>query len=217
VSARGKTTSRLIRLISLLEQNPAGLSISEIENRLKEEKHICNRRTIYRDFKVIERSYFPVVAGKRGPKKVWKFFRNETSQKKLNLTSFELFGFYSALKINTVKSQLHQTALLRFLEKVRTTFSQQIEKELKLFEETFPIEENRLMKGLSEEGQRILFGATHEGYDISITTTTGSSFQISVESIQMTHQGCKVNGSKPECLTRLELDLSEIEKVERAG
>lgn len=59
--ARGDTLHRTLRVIRLLELNPRGLSVKQIEDRLKADEHIeVHAKTIRRDIDVVEASGFPI-------------------------------------------------------------------------------------------------------------------------------------------------------------
>ncbi len=114
---RGETFSRQLRLLALLEKRPEGVEIEEAAGELG-----TRRRTVYRDFQVLEDAGVPLTSSRDGTRARWRIMEGFRHRLQLSLTWSELLALMTARQ---VMSGLAGTVLhdgtASALEKIRVT------------------------------------------------------------------------------------------------
>ncbi|MBX5484976.1 MAG: WYL domain-containing protein [Myxococcaceae bacterium] len=114
---RGDAFSRQLRLLQLLESRPQGIEIDEAAEELGK-----GRRTVYRDFEVLERSGIPLIAERDGRKARWRMMPGYRHRLQLSLTWSEVLALStgSQLMAGLAGTLFHEGAVSA-LEKIRAT------------------------------------------------------------------------------------------------
>lgn len=114
---RGEAFARQLKLLSLLEVRPEGVELEEAAGELG-----ARRRTVYRDFRVLEDAGFPLTSALEGKRARWKMVEGFRHRLQLTLTWPELFALLAgrALLAGLSGTVLHEGAASA-LEKIRAT------------------------------------------------------------------------------------------------
>ena len=94
--ARNKQVTRILRVISLLECTPAGFSVRELTQRLNNEGHPCELRTVYRDLEAIQDAYFPVTKEGSDDESRWKLDSIASISPSIQFSYRELMALFIA-------------------------------------------------------------------------------------------------------------------------
>lgn len=114
---RGDAFSRQLRLLQLLESRPEGLELEEASAALG-----TGRRTLYRDFEVLERNGIPLLAEREGKRARWRMMPGYRHRLQLSLTWSEVLALStgSQLMAGLAGTMFHEGAVSA-LEKIRST------------------------------------------------------------------------------------------------
>jgi predicted DNA-binding transcriptional regulator YafY len=114
---RGEAFARQLRLLALLEKRPEGLEIEEAAEELG-----ARRRTVYRDFRVLEDAGFPLTSALDGRRARWRILEGHRHRLQLSLSWSELMALMTARKLMSglAGTVLHDGAASA-LEKIRAT------------------------------------------------------------------------------------------------
>ncbi len=114
---RGVAFTRQLKLLALLEKRPEGLEIEEAAAALS-----TLRRTVYRDFRVLEDAGFPLTSALDGRRARWRMLEGHRHRLQLSLSWSELVALMSATQM---ASSLNGTFLhhgaTSALDKIRAT------------------------------------------------------------------------------------------------
>lgn len=95
--SRNDQASRILRIISLLEQSSEGMPVPEIMSSLTDQGFSCTRRTIYRDLEAIQNCGFPVENSDSGADSgIWRLSKLKTFGTKVVVTYEELLALFLA-------------------------------------------------------------------------------------------------------------------------
>ena len=115
---RNAQVARFFALIDLLEKNPAGLTVTELWDKLRDRGHDSSKRTIYRDLQGIEQAGIPLFQEGEGSDQNaqrWRMERLTKINQYLVLSARELFALHLARGVLT---PLRETPFFNDLEKV---------------------------------------------------------------------------------------------------
>ncbi len=114
---RGEAFARQLKLLALLEARPGGLEIEEATGELG-----TRRRTVYRDFRVLEDAGFPLTSARDGRRARWRMLEGYRHRLQLSLTWSELMALLTARQMASglAGTMLHEGAASA-LEKIRAT------------------------------------------------------------------------------------------------
>jgi len=114
---RGEAFSRQLRLLALLDARPEGVELEEAAEQLG-----AQRRTVYRDFRVLEDAGFPLTSALDGRRARWRILEGYRHRLQLSLTWGELLGLLTArLTAGGLAGTLLHDGAQSALEKVRAT------------------------------------------------------------------------------------------------
>lgn len=114
---RGDAFARQLRLLALLEGRPEGLAPDEAAEEIG-----ARRRTIYRDFRVLEDAGFPLTTLRDGRHARWRMMPGFRHRLQLSLTWSELVGLLAARKLASgLNGTLLHDSAASALEKIRAT------------------------------------------------------------------------------------------------
>jgi predicted DNA-binding transcriptional regulator YafY len=115
--ARGDTFARQLKLLALLEARPEGVEPEEAAGELG-----TRRRTLYRDFRVLEDAGFPLTSVLDGRRARWRIVEGYRHRLQLSLTWTELVALMTAQRVvsGLAGTMLHDGAASA-LEKIRAT------------------------------------------------------------------------------------------------
>ncbi len=114
---RGDAFARQLKLLTLLEVRSEGVELEEAAEELG-----ARRRTIYRDFRVLEDAGFPLTSALDGRRARWRMMPGYRHRLQLSLTWAELIGLMSAQRAvaGLAGTMLHE-GVVSALEKIRVT------------------------------------------------------------------------------------------------
>ena len=114
---RGEVFARQLKLLALLEFRPEGIAPDEAAEELG-----MRRRTVYRDFRVLEDAGFPLTTAHDGRHARWRMMPGYRHRLQLSLTWAELVSLMTARKLvsGLAGTMLHDGAASA-LEKIRAT------------------------------------------------------------------------------------------------
>ncbi len=114
---RGEAFARQLKLLALLEARPDGVELEEAAGELR-----TLRRTVYRDFRVLEDAGIPLTSTRDGRRARWRMMEGFRHRLQLSLTWSELVGLMTARQMvsGLAGTMLHDGAASA-LEKVRAT------------------------------------------------------------------------------------------------
>ncbi len=114
---RGEAFARQLRLLALLEVRPEGVELEEAAGELG-----TQRRTVYRDFRVLEDAGFPLTSALDGRRARWRMLEGYRHRLQLSLSWSELVALMAARKLMSglAGTVLHDGAASA-LEKIRAT------------------------------------------------------------------------------------------------
>src|SRR3954465_10940110 len=114
---RGGAFARQLKLLALLEFRPEGVAPDEAAEELG-----ARKRTVYRDFRVLEDAGFPLVASHDGRRARWRMMPGYRHRLQLSLTWSELVGLMAARKsLAPIAGTLLHDGAASALEKIRVT------------------------------------------------------------------------------------------------
>ncbi len=114
---RGETFARQLRLLALLEARPGGLEPGEAAGELG-----ARRRTVYRDFRVLEDAGFPLTSARDGRRSRWRIMEGYRHRLQLSLGWTELMGLMAARRaVSGLAGTVLHDGAERALEKIRAT------------------------------------------------------------------------------------------------
>lgn len=136
VSGRNTQVARIYALFGILEAAPLGLTVAQLEDRLRERGHTASRRTLYRDLQALEAAGFPLATDDHredSPGAVWKLERAAGKQEALALTPAEFLALFLARgALGPLKESPFYEDLDRVFQKIETRLG---ERGRKYFEE----------------------------------------------------------------------------------
>lgn len=114
---RGEAFARQLKLLALLEVRPEGVELEEAAAELG-----TRRRTVYRDFRVLEDAGFPLTSALDGRRARWRMMEGYRHRLQLTLNWSELIGLIAARQMlaGLAGTMLHDGAASA-LEKIRAT------------------------------------------------------------------------------------------------
>lgn len=114
---RGEAFARQLRLLALLEVRPEGVELEEAAGELG-----ARRRTVYRDFRVLEDAGFPLTSERDGRRARWRMMQGYRHRLQLSLSWSELVALMAARQMvsGLAGTMLHDGAASA-LEKIRAT------------------------------------------------------------------------------------------------
>ena len=114
---RGAAFTRQLKLLALLEKRPEGLEIEEAAEELG-----TLRRTVYRDFRVLEDAGFPLTSALDGRRARWRMLEGHRHRLQLSLSWSELIALMTATQMvaSLIGTLLHDGAASA-LDKIRAT------------------------------------------------------------------------------------------------
>jgi len=114
---RGETSVRQLRLLALLQARPEGVEIDEAAGELG-----TLRRTVYRDFRVLEDAGYPLTSERDGRRARWRMMEGYRHRLQLSLSWSELVALMTARRAlaGLAGTLLHDGAASA-LEKIRVT------------------------------------------------------------------------------------------------
>lgn len=128
---RGAAFTRLLRLVQMLDARRNGVEVDEAAEELG-----IGRRTVYRDFLVLESSGFPLTADHDGRRARWKLLDSYRHRLQLSLTWTELFALVSAQRaLEGLQGTLFHDSLKSALDKIRATLPSDMAKRCAKFAE----------------------------------------------------------------------------------
>lgn len=114
---RGEAFSRQLRLLALLEVRPNGIELEEAAQQLG-----ARRRTVYRDFRVLEDAGFPLTSDRDGRRARWKILPGYRHRLQLSLSWTELVALMTARgAISGLSGTMLHDGVESSLEKIRAT------------------------------------------------------------------------------------------------
>jgi predicted DNA-binding transcriptional regulator YafY len=129
--ARNETTSRVLRVIHILEVNPAGISARDIHTRLSDEGFLCTIRTLYRDLEAIQAAYFPIVQTGDGADTKWRLESIATLNNKIQFSYQELMALFLAKSsLDQLKGSGIYPHIANFFTRLEKALGQGAEQEL---------------------------------------------------------------------------------------
>src|SRR6266568_5182345 len=114
---RGDAFARQLKLLALLEVRPDGVELEEAATELG-----ARRRTIYRDFQVLEDAGFPLTSARNGRRARWRMMPGYRHRLQLSLSWAELVALMTARQslAGLAGTMLHE-GVVSALEKIRVT------------------------------------------------------------------------------------------------
>lgn len=114
---RGEAFARQLKLLALLEVRREGVELEEAATELG-----ARRRTVYRDFHVLEDAGFPLTSALEGRRARWRMMEGYRHRLQLSLTWSELVALMTARQLlaGLAGTMLHDAAASA-LEKIRAT------------------------------------------------------------------------------------------------
>lgn len=114
---RGEAFARQLKLLALLEVRPDGVAPDEAAEELG-----ARRRTVYRDFRVLEDAGFPLTTARDGRHARWRMMPGYRHRLQLSLTWSELLALMTARKLlSGLAGTMLYDAAASALEKIRAT------------------------------------------------------------------------------------------------
>lgn len=119
---RGEAFARQLKLLALLEVRPEGVEIDEAAAELG-----TRRRTVYRDFRVLEDAGFPLTSALDGRRARWRMVESFRHRLQLTLTWSELLGLMTArLAASGLAGTMLHDAAASAIEKIRATLPKEL-------------------------------------------------------------------------------------------
>jgi predicted DNA-binding transcriptional regulator YafY len=113
--SRTKPVLRSIKVLSLIERNPAGLRVRDIAEQLR-----AAPRAVYRDLQVLEELHVPLYTDKNGRESVWKIDPDYRNRLAIPFTLSELLSLYFAQdSIRPLDGTVLYDSLVSLFDKVR--------------------------------------------------------------------------------------------------
>ncbi len=124
---RGEAITRQLKLLSLLEARREGVGIDEAAAEVG-----ARRRTVYRDFRVLEEAGFPLVSDREGRRARWKILEGFRHRLQLSLSWSELLGLVVARQVLAgLAGTVFHDGASSALEKIRVTLPRPLAEKLK--------------------------------------------------------------------------------------
>jgi predicted DNA-binding transcriptional regulator YafY len=115
--SRGDAFIRQLKLLQLLESRSSGLEIDEAADALH-----TGRRTVYRDFEVLEQSGIPLVAEHEGKRARWRMMDGYRHRLQIALTWSEVLALSTGGRLLAgLSGTLFHEGAVSALEKIRAT------------------------------------------------------------------------------------------------
>lgn len=119
---RGAAFTRLWKLVEMLNSRRNGVEVDEAAEELG-----IGRRTVYRDFLVLESSGFPLTADHEGRRARWKLMDSYRHRLQLSLTWPELFALVAAQRtIEGLAGTIFHDSLKAAVDKIRATLPREL-------------------------------------------------------------------------------------------
>jgi predicted DNA-binding transcriptional regulator YafY len=119
---RGETFTRQLRLLQLLEARREGLEPEEAAQELG-----TGKRTVYRDFRVLEDAGIPLRSEQEGKRARWKMMEGYRHRLQLSLTWSEMLALSVGSKLlEGLSGTLFHTSAVSALEKLRASFPREL-------------------------------------------------------------------------------------------
>lgn len=114
---RGEAFARQLKLLTLLEARREGVELDEAASALG-----MQRRTVYRDFRVLEDAGFPLMSARDGRRARWRLMEGYRHRLQLTLTWSELIALMTAHRAlsGLAGTMLHE-GVAGALDKIRVT------------------------------------------------------------------------------------------------
>jgi predicted DNA-binding transcriptional regulator YafY len=114
---RGESFARQLKLLALLEKRPEGLELEEAAEELG-----ARRRTVDRDFRVLEGAGFPLTSAVDGRRARWRILDGYSHRLQLSLSWTELIALMTARQmVSSLSGTLLHEGAASALEKIRAT------------------------------------------------------------------------------------------------
>jgi predicted DNA-binding transcriptional regulator YafY len=114
---RGEAFARQLKLLALLEVRREGVELDEAAEELG-----AQRRTVYRDFRVLEDAGFPLTSARDGRRARWRLMEGYRHRLQLTLTWSELVALMTARQaLSGLAGTLLHDGAASALEKIRAT------------------------------------------------------------------------------------------------
>ena len=96
--ARNAQVARILTILDLLENHPAGMTVGDLHQRLTDRDHEASKRTVYRDLEALSQAGFPLFPDEGADESStrWRLERNTKIHQYLMLTAKELFALFLA-------------------------------------------------------------------------------------------------------------------------
>ncbi len=114
---RGEAFTRQLRLLQLLETRGAGLELGEAAEELQ-----TGRRTVYRDFEVLQDAGFPLLSEKEGSRARWRMMEGYRHRLQLSLSWSEVLALSTGAELmKGLSGTMFHEGAVSALEKIRAT------------------------------------------------------------------------------------------------
>ncbi len=114
---RGEAFARQLKLLALLEVRREGVELDEAAAELG-----AQRRTVYRDFRVLEDAGFPLTSARDGRRARWRMLEGYRHRLQLTLTWSELVALMTARQaVSGLAGTMLHDGVASALEKIRAT------------------------------------------------------------------------------------------------
>lgn len=114
---RGESSSRQLRLLQLMEARSGGVELEEAARELG-----AGRRTVYRDFEVLQTLGIPLVSEQEGKRARWRILDGYRHRLQLSLTWSEVLALSTGAELmKGLAGTLFHEGAVSALEKIRAT------------------------------------------------------------------------------------------------
>ncbi len=114
---RGERVARQLKLLALLEARPEGVEIEEAAVELG-----TRRRTVYRDFRVLEDAGYPLTSARDGRRARWRMMAGYRHRLQLSLSWSELVALMAARQaMSGLAGTMLHDGVVSAIEKIRAT------------------------------------------------------------------------------------------------
>lgn len=129
---RGDTSSRQLRLLQMLEARSGGLELEEAAAELG-----AGRRTVYRDFVVLQNVGIPLVSEQEGKRARWKILEGYRHRLQLSLTWSEVLALSTGAELmKGLAGTLFHEGAVTALEKIRATLPKPLAERVRATEQS---------------------------------------------------------------------------------
>lgn len=134
---RGVAFARQLKLLALLDSRREGVELEEAAEALG-----TKRRTVYRDFRVLEDAGFPLTSLRHGPRARWRIVEGYRHRLQLSLSWTELLALHlSRLMTSGLAGTMLHDGAASALEKIRATLPRSLAEHLRAAEGLVSAEE----------------------------------------------------------------------------